>query len=273
MLTYAAALSYQLFFSLFPFLIFFVALLGALDIPGFFDWLLDQARAVLPVQAIEIVEQALEQIRSQAQTFLSLAIMVALWSASAVVRMTMQALDVAYDVEEGRPWWKTYPLSILYTILLTVLLIVAVALMLIGPELVEWLAQQIGLSSLFVTLWGWLRIPAAVLLLVVGLALVYYFFPNIDYPFRFILPGAVLAVILWLVASFGFSFYVNNFSSYSVIYGSMAAIIVVLLYLYISACVLLLGAEVNAEIYYQYAEGHDGDERRRSFVPGKRDLN
>ena len=273
MLTYAAALSYQLFLSLFPFLIFFVALLGALDIPGFFDWLLDQARAVLPVQATEIVEQALEQIRSQAQTFLSLAIIVALWSASAAVRMTMQALDVAYDVEEGRPWWKTYPLSILYTILLTVLLIVAVALMLIGPELVEWLAQQIGLSSLFVTLWGWLHIPAAVLLLVVGLALVYYFFPNIDYPFRFILPGAVLAVILWLVASFGFSFYVNNFSSYSAIYGSMAAIIVVLLYLYISACVLLLGAEVNAEIYYQFAEGHDGDARRRSFVPRKRDLN
>ena len=269
MLTYAAALSYQLFFSLFPFLIFFVALLGALNIPGFFDWLLDQAWAVLPVQAVEIVEQALEQIRSQAQTFLSIAIIVALWSASAAVRMTMQALDVAYDVAEGRPWWKKYPLSILYTILLTVLIIFAVALMLIGPQIGEWLAQQIGLSSIFVALWGWLRIPAAVLLLIVGLALVYYFFPNTDYPFRFSLPGAFLAVIVWLVASFGFSFYVNNFSSYSVTYGSIAAITVVLLYLYISACVVLLGAEVNAEIYYQFAEGHDGDEKGQEFCPSK----
>lgn len=258
---YAAALSYQVFFSLFPFLIFFVALLVALGILGYFDRLLDQAQGLLPEQAPGIVVQALEQIRSQAQTFLSLSIIVALWSASAAVRMTMHALDVAYDVKEKRPVWKNYPLSILYTILLAVLIIIAVGLLLIGSEVVQWLAQQIELSSVFVALWEWLRIPVAVLLLIVGLALVYYFFPNTDLSLRSIAPGAFLAVIVWLGASFGFSFYLKNFASYSATYGSLAATIILLLYMFISACALLLGAEVNAQIYHHFAEGQKGDEK------------
>ena len=267
---YAAALSYQVFFSLFPFLIFFVALLGALDLLGYFDRLLDQAQGLLPEQAPGIVVQALEQIRSQAQTFLSLSIIVALWSASAAVRMTMHALDVAYEVEEERPVWKKYPLSILYTVLLAVLIIVAVGLMLISSEVVGWLAQQIELSSVFVALWGWLRIPVAVLLLIVSLALVYYFFPNTDFSLRSIAPGAVLAIIAWLGASFGFSFYIKNFASYSATYGSLAAVIVLLLYLFISACVLLLGAEVNAQIYYQFAEDQNGDEKAQEFCSSEK---
>ena len=258
---YAAALSYQVFFSLFPFLIFFVALLGALDLLGYLDRLLDQAQTLLPEQAPGIVVQGLEQIRSQAQTFLSLSIIIALWSASSAVRMSMHALDVAYGVQEKRPVWKKYPLSILYTVLLAVLIIVAVGLMLAGSEVVGWLAQQIGLSSVFVALWKWLRIPVAVLLLQVSLVLVYYFFPNTKFSLRSIVPGAVLAIIVWLVASFGFSFYIKNFASYSATYGSLAATVVLLLYLYISACVLLLGAEVNARSYYHFAEGQNGDEK------------
>jgi membrane protein len=262
MLTYAAALSYQVFFSLFPFLIFFVALLGALNIPDFWDSLLDQARAVLPEQAMEILEQALEQIRSQAQTFLSVAIVVALWSASAAVRLTMHALNVAYDVEEERPAWKRYPLSIFYTILLAVLIIVAVGLMLIGPQIAQWLAQQIGLGSVFVTLWQWGRILAVLLLLTAVVALVYYLCPNTDQPLRFITLGAVLAVIVWVVASFGFSFYLENFASYSATYGSLGAVIVLLIYLYISASALLFGAEVNEQMYHQFAEGQNGGEEQ-----------
>jgi membrane protein len=261
MLYYGAAISYQVFFSLFPFLFFLLAVLGALDIPGFWDWLVEQAQAVLPGQAAGLVEQTVEQIRGQAQgSLLSLWIIVTLWAASSAVRTTMHALNVAYDVEEERSAWKSYPLSILYTILLAVLIIVAVGLMLIGPQIAEWLAQQIGLGSVFVTLWEWLRIPAAMLLLIAVLVLVYYFFPNIDQPFRFIIPGAVLAVIAWLVASFGFSLYVNNFANYNAIYGSLGTVIVVLVYLYISASVLLFGAEVNEQIYNRSGEGQDGDE-------------
>lgn len=260
MLTFAAALSFQVFFSLFPFILFLVALLGFLNVPEFFDWLLGQSRAVLPEQATGVVEQAIGQIRDQAQGgLLSFGILVALWSSSAAVRMTMHALNVAYDVEEERPAWKRFPLSIFYTLLLVVLVIAAVGLMLIGPQVATWLAQQIGLGSVFVMLWSWLRMPVAVLLLMAILALVYYLFPNVDQPFRFITPGAVLAVLVWLGASLGFSFYVGSFADYSATYGSIGAIIVLLLYLYISAAVLLLGAEVNAEANRQVGDGEERD--------------
>jgi membrane protein len=265
MLYYAAALSYQVFFSLFPFLFFLLALLGALNIPGFWDWMLEQAQTVLPGQVTGMVEQTVEQIRGQAQSssLLSLWIIITLWTSSAAVRTTMHALNVAYDITEERPAWKRYPLSILYTILLAVLIIAAVGLMLIGPEIAEWLAQQVGLGSVFVVLWAWLRIPVAILLLMIVLALVYYLFPNVDQPFRLITPGAVLAVIVWLAASLGFSFYVNNFASYSAIYGSLGTVIVLLVYLYITATVVLFGAEVNEQIYYAFAKDQDGDEEPR----------
>ena len=231
-----------------------------MNIPGFFHWLVEQARAVLPGQATGVVEQAIGQIRSQAQgSLLSLGLVVALWTASAAVRMAMHALNLAYDLEEERPAWKKYPLSIFYTLLLVALIIVAVGLMLIGPQVATWLAQQIGLAALFVTLWSWLRIPVALLLLIGIVALVYYLFLNTDQPFRFITPGAVLAVVVWLAVSLGFSFYVRNFADYSATYGSIGAVIVLLLYLFISAAVLLFGAELNAEVYRWAAEGEERD--------------
>jgi membrane protein len=262
-LYYAASLAFQVFFSLFPFVFFLLALLGSLNIPGFFDWLTQQVEAVLPEQpGTGVIEQSIEQVRSQAQSgLLSFSwLIVTLWSASYGVRTTMHALNVAYDVQE-RPAWKEYTLSILYAILLAVLMIVALGLILIGSQMAEWLAQQIGIGSAFVTLWGWLRIPAAALLLIVVLALIYYLFPNIDQPFRIITLGTVVAVIVWLGASLGFSFYVNNLASYSTLYGNLTAIIVVQLYIYISASIILFGAEVNEQIYREFIEeGQNGDD-------------
>ena len=261
MLTYAAALSYQMFFALFPFIIFVLALLGLLNIPGFFDTLLNQSRTLLPDQAYSLVEQVVGQVRSQATGgVLSFGAAVALWTASSAVRMAMHALNVAYDVDEERPVWKKFPLSILYTLLLAVLLIAAVGLMLLGPQAAQWVAQQVGLGSFFVALWAWLRIPVAILLIAFILALVYYLFPKTDQPFRIITPGAIVAVVVWVAASLGFSFYVQNFGSYSATYGALAAVIVLLFYFFISAAVMLFGAEVNAEAYREVDEGGDGGE-------------
>jgi membrane protein len=255
-LYYAASLAFQVFFSLFPFIFFILALLGSLNIPGFFDWLTSQVQAVLPEQpGAGAIEQSIEQVRSQAQSgLLSFSwLIVTLWSASYGVRTTMHALNVAYDVQE-RPAWKEYTLSILYAILLAVLMIVALGLILISSQMAEWLAQQIGIGSAFATLWRWLRIPAAALLLMAILALIYYLFPNVDQPFRIITIGTVVAVIVWLGASLGFSFYVNNLASYSTLYGNLTAIIVLQLYIYISASIILFGAEVNEQIYREFAE-------------------
>src|SRR5215210_7526913 len=259
MLVYAAALSYQLFFSLFPFVIFLLALLGMLNLTSFFDWLVKQSPTVLPGQASGMVSSIVSQIRGQAASgALSLGAVLALWSASSAVRMAMHALNIAYDVED-RAVWKKFPLSILYAALLAVLLIVAAAMMLIGPQLATWIAQQVGLGSVFATLWTWARIPVAVVLLMLVAALVYYLFPNARQPFRVVTPGAVLAVIVWVLASLGFSWYVSNFASYNATYGALAAVIVLLFYFFISAAILLFGAELNSEVYRQAAESEDGN--------------
>jgi membrane protein len=264
MLVYAAALSYQLFFSLFPFVIFLLALLGILNLTSFFDWLIKQSQTVLPGQASGLMQNIVSQIRGQAAgSALSLGAILALWSASSAVRMAMHALNVTYDVED-RAVWKKFPLSILYTALLAVLLIAAAALMLIGPQLASWIAQQVGLGSVFATVWTWARIPVAVVLLMLVAALVYYLFPNTRQPFRVVTPGAVLAVIVWVLASLGFSWYVSNFASYNATYGALAAVIVLLFYFFISASILLFGAELNSEVYHQATESEDEGEKGTS---------
>jgi membrane protein len=252
MMTYASAVSYQVFFSLFPFIIFLLALLGFLDLQPVFDFLLDQARALIPRNAFSMVEGIIGQIQSQAGGgLMSFGAILALWSASSAVRMTMHALNVAYDVED-RPAWKKIPLSILYALLLAALLIVAAGLMFFGPKLVEPVLQAVGLgpaTALVLAIWTWLRIPAAVVLIMLVVALIYYLFPNTSQPFRYITPGAVIAVLVWIAASLGFSFYVSNFGSYSATYGAVASVIVLLLYFSISAAILLFGAEINVEAY------------------------
>ena len=258
MMVYAAALSYQLFFSLFPFAIFLLALLGVLNLTSFFDWLIKQSQTVLPGQASGLMQNIVGQIRGQAASgALSLGAILAFWSASAAVRMAMHALNVAYKVED-RAVWKKFPLSLIYTALLAILIIAAAVLMLVGPQLATWVAEQVGMGSVFATVWAWARIPVAVVLLMLVAALVYYLFPNTDQPFRFVTPGSVLAVIVWVLASLGFSWYVANFASYNATYGSVAAVIVLLFYFFISAAILLFGAELNSEVYHRAAEEDTG---------------
>lgn len=250
MTTYAAALSYAALFALFPFLIFLTALLGILQIPEFFDWLLEQARTAMPAEGFQIVENVITEIQGQSRAgLLSISIVAAIWGASGGIRSVMNAMNRAYGVEETRPASKRYVLSIVYTLGMAILLIAGAGLMLLGPNAIEWLAGEAGMGNLFVTLWTWLRWPVLVLLLTVTTALVYYVAPNVDQPFAFISPGAVLAVIIWVLGSAGFSLYISNFASYSSTYGSLGGMVILLLFFYISSAVLLLGAEVNAELH------------------------
>lgn len=258
MTTYAAALAYHVLFALFPFLIFLVALLSSLQIPDFFDWVLNQAQTAMPEEASRRVEEVVNQVRNRAQGgLLSFGIVIALWSASSGMRSLMNSLNAAYRVEESRSAWKRYPLSIIYTIGLAVMAIASAALMLLGPRVMDWLAEQAGLGAVFVTLWTWLRWPVAVVLLIVAAAVVYYVAPNVDQPFQIITPGSAIAVIAWIVASLGFSYYVSNIGNYSATYGSLGAVIILLFYFFISSAMLLLGAEVNAVIYHE-TQGQQG---------------
>jgi membrane protein len=248
MTTYAAALAYRLIFSIFPFLIFLTALLGFLGAPQFFTWMRDQAAYLLPQQAMDAVENVLSELQTPQGGLMSVGIALAIWSASAGVLGTMDALNVAYEVKERRPMWKRILVAILYTFALAIMLIVAAALMISGPAFLTWLTHYVGLDQLFITIWAWIRWPIAVFLLMLAVALVYWAAPNVKQPFRFITPGSVLAVTIWVAASLGFGFYVQNFADYNQTYGSLGAVIILLFYFYLSAAVLLFGAELNAVI-------------------------
>jgi membrane protein len=262
MTTYAAALAYQVLFSLFPFIVFLVALLGFLDLPTFFDWLRQQADALLPGQAMKQVNSVIHELKQPQGGLLSIGVVLALWTASSGIRAAMNALNVAYDVEEGRPAWKLYPLSILYTIGIAAMLILAAALLILGPQAIEWLAHQVGLEQVFVMVWTWLRWPVILFLFTLAIAVVYYVAPDVEQDFRFITPGATLAVIVWIVSSLGFNYYLNHFANYSVMYGSIGTIIGLLLYFFISAAVLLFGAEVNAVIEHHAPSGKNPGEKK-----------
>lgn len=250
MTTYAAALSYAALFALFPFLIFLIALLSFLNIPQFFDWLLEQAQSAMPQQGYQLVENVIEEIQGQSRGgLLSIGVATAIWAASSGVRAVMNAMNRAFDVEETRPVWRRYLLSVVYTIGLAGLLTISTALMLTGPRIMERIADDVGLGNLFMTLWTWLRWPVLALLLMLAAALIYYVAPNVDQPFAFITPGAVLAVFIWMVGSLGFSLYITNFTDYSATYGSLGGIVILLFFFYVSSAVLLLGAEINAELY------------------------
>lgn len=192
---------------------------------------------------------------------MSVGILVALWTASAGFRSLMNAMNRAYDVDEGRPSWKLMLLSLLYTIGTAVILLASAGLMIVGPQVMEWLADLVGLKETIVLLWAWLRWPVVVFLMMLLVAVLYYVTPDVEQEFRFITPGSVLAVIVWIAASVGFGIYVQNFADYNATYGSIGAIIVLLLYFYISAAVLLLGAELNAVIEHHSVEGKDPGEK------------
>jgi membrane protein len=246
MTTYAAALAYRVLFSLFPFLIFLTSLLGFFGAPQLFDWMREQAAYVLPAQAMELVNTVLGELRQTQGGILSAAVALAVFSASMAVVGTMDALNVAYDVKERRPTWKRYVVAILYTVALALMLIIAAAAMISGPALLEWGARYFGLDTLFIVVWSWLRWGVAAVLLMLVVSIVYYAAPNVKQRFRLITPGAVIAVTAWIAASLAFGYYVQNFASYNKTYGSIGAVIVLLFYFYISAAVMLFGAEVNA---------------------------
>jgi membrane protein len=210
-----------------------------------------------------MVEQAEKQAGGELLLF---GVAVALWSISALVRTLNEAFNAAYEVPETRRWSKVSALSLAFGPVLALMVIVSVGLMLIGPRLVERVAELVGLDELFVSLWEWLRFPIALSLLAVVLSLVYRFGPDAKQRFRTVVPGAAVAVVLWAISSIGFSFYLANFADYGVTYGSLGAAVGLLFYLYLSASIVLLGAEVNAAIYHAVADNKVETEMPRSVA-------
>jgi membrane protein len=275
MATYSAALAYRGLFGLFPFLLILVMLVGAIGFPDLFDRAADHAGEYrrVPGQLEPVVEPAREQIqpllgmldraeKRAGSKLLFFGVGVALWSVSAVARTLTEAFNVAYSVGETRRWWRQLAVSLAFGPILALVVIVSVALLLIGPQVVRSIAELVALDELFVRLWGWLRFPVALFLLGAVLTVVYRFGPNARQRFRSVALGAALAVTLWTISSVAFAFYLANFANIGFAYGSIGAVVGLLLYLYLCAAVVLLGAELNAAIYYPVNDETSGERNR-----------
>ena len=250
MVTYAAALAYYALFALIPFLTVLTGVLSLFQRGDVFDWLVRQAQWVVPSQAMDLVIQMIEEVNTKGKGgFLSIGIVTTIWAASVGTRASMRALNVAFDAPAARPVWKRYPISIAFTLGSVMLLILATGLMLVGPTVIVWLADRAGYAHSASIVWSWLSVPFAILLLIINVAIVYSVVPNIKQSFRLITPGSVVAVAAWVVASYGFANIVSKVVDYNAVYGSLSAVLVLLLYMYISCAALLFGAEVNAVIY------------------------
>lgn len=248
-LSYAAALAYYFLFALFPFLLFLTALLAYLPIGDLVQEMLAMLGQVMPEEALEIVRQYLHQLVTQQRGgLLSFGILFALWTASSAVTAMADGLNHAYEVQESRPYWKVRGVALLLTIALTIFLIVSIVLLLFGPQLGAYFANMIGLGAAFEFVWEIVRWPMILLLVSAAIAAIYHWAPDTHEPWRWITPGSIFAVVLWLLISLGFSYYVNNFGNYDKTYGSIGAIIVLLTWMYASGLVILIGGQINAEL-------------------------
>ena len=247
----AAQLAYYLILALFPFILVLVSLMGTFGSEELASEVLGYFRQVMPEEAYKIIETFTGNIISgdaKAPGLLSFGILFTIWVASGAFAALINALNRAYDVQETRPFWKVRGIAILLTLGLSVLILAGVLLLVLGPQIGATIANVFGLGDLFLLVWDIARWPVALLFMVFTVALLYYFAPDVDQPFRWITPGGLIGVLLWVLASLAFNFYVSNFGSYNKTYGSIGAVIVLLLYLYISSLTILFGATLNATL-------------------------
>jgi membrane protein len=248
---WAAALTYYAMLSIFPALLALVAIVGLLG-QSVTQSLIDNLSQVAPGQATEILTTAirnLQSARGAAGILFVVGIAGAIWSASGYVAAFMRASNAIYDVGEGRPIWKTLPTRVIVTVVLLIMLAaVTVAVTFTGP-LAQQAGDALGLGDTAVTVWDIAKWPFILAVVMVMVAILYWAAPNVKHPrFRWVSPGGIVGVVLWLLASAAFALYVANFGSYNKTYGALGGVIVFLVWLWISNIAILLGAEFNAEL-------------------------
>lgn len=251
----AAALAYYLMFALFPALLFLTALLGFLPVPDLMGQLMGYLGRVLPGDAASLLQRTLGEITGQRrETLLSIGALLALWSASAGMASVVGALNVAYDLDDTRSWWTRRLVALALTLGFAVFVVGALALLVFGPQLGGLVGRLLGLGEAFGRAVGSLAtIPLAITFAVVGTALVYYLAPAGRQRWRWVTPGSVVAVPIWILMSLGLRWYTVSFGSYTTTYGSIGGAILLMLWLYLTGLVLLVGAEINAEIEHEAA--------------------
>lgn len=266
-MAFAGNLTYKGLFALFPFLTFLLSLLGLFNATDLVNTMVDNLSGVIPETARTFIEDQLLGItKSSAQSTFTfgaiVSVLLALWGVSGAFRSVMEAMNVMYEVEEDRPFWKVYGLSIFMSLAVAVLLIGALVLVVFGESIGVAVADVVGLGSVFATLWSILQWPVVALVVLFAFSLIYYFAPAARQRFRWLSPGSVLAFVFWLAFSLLFAYYASTVGgdSYNETYGSLAGVIILMLYVYYSALIMLVGAEMNQVIEWHIPGGkNEGD--------------
>jgi membrane protein len=262
---WAAALTYYSVLSLFPLIVVLTAVLGMLG-PSATRTLTENVNEMAPGPARDLVLKAIQELQGAAGIAGPVAIvslLIALWTASSYIGAFIRAANAVYDVEEGRPLYKTIPLQLVMTLAIVILLAACAMGVVATGTLADRLGRMLGIGPAGVAIWEIAKWPVIAILVSLAFALLYWLAPNVRHPgFRWLTPGSMLAVLLWVVASAGFAFYVSNFGSYNKTYGSLAGVVIFLIWLWISNLAVLLGAELDAELARgkQIEEGQPADQ-------------
>ena len=263
----AAELSYYFLLALFPFLIFLTSIIGIILGSGtgtrhtFFQYL---AR-IMPPSAFQLIDNTMYEVsESSGGGKLSFGILAALWAASNGLGAITESLNSAYDLEETRPWWKQRLTSIGLTIALSILIIGALILVVAGGHIADWLAAHYGFGPVFPIAWKIVQWPVVLACMTFAFALIYYLAPDFrEQAWQWLTPGSVVGVVLWLLVSLAFRIYLHYFNSYSATYGSLGAVIILMLWLYLTGAAVLIGGEVNSEIENAAAKQGDPEAKEK----------
>ena len=252
----AAALSYYFVIALFPALIVLSAIVAFLPVSGLFEQTLDLMARFVPPDGMVVVRKVIDDVVTPNRgTFLSLGLLGTLWTASGGFAAAIEALNIAYDAEETRPFWKTRPLAMALTLLIGLLLLVALATMILGPHFGQWLANRMHLSRVWLWAWPYIHWMISVGFTVLAVEALYFLAPNVKQRFRATLPGAVLSVAFWIGLSYLLGIYFRTFANFNKTYGTLGAGIALMVWLYWTGFAMLVGAELNAELAKRTKEG------------------
>ena len=251
----AAALAYYFVFALFPTLLFLTTLIGLFPLPNLMDRLFQYADTALPGDAASMLRKTFAEIQRSAHGgLLSAGALTALWASSSGMDSMISALNHSYDIVDRRPWWKRRLIALVLTVAFALFILVGLVLLVFGAQIGNLLAARLGLGDTFTTVWNVVSVLIVIGSVGFSLALLYYVAPDAKQRWRWVTPGSVVALVLWLGLSYGLRIYVSHFGNYSATYGSIGGVILLILWLYLTGVVLLLGAEINAEIEHAAAE-------------------
>lgn len=245
----AAEMAYYFLFAMFPFLLFLLTLLAYIPVENLTGVIMNTLKDVVPAEAFKLIESNVDAlVGNRKGHILSFSIFLALWTSSNAVVSIMGGLNTAYSVKETRPFWKKRLLAIGLVVGFALFVGASAILLIFGPKIGAAVAGMFGLGDLFTMAWNSLRWVVIILLVSLAFSGMYYFAPNAKFPWRWLSVGSITAVTGWIVASVGFSFYVDHFGSYNKTYGTIGAVIVLLTWLYVSGMMILFGGEFNSAL-------------------------